>query len=144
MISIRNQHAQGHQEGLSSPRVLKRASAASPRRRRDPRKLLSSGPGDHSNNLTLHSLRSPSLTAVTGACLYCGGITAEIGASWIAFQPKHHNSPSRCFLLCENSNYATTIWAITPIWQKGYRIPERGTIQLTLLNPWDGGSRCSW
>ena len=86
------------------------------------------------------------------------GFTAEIGASG-SFQPKHLTFPVTVFFytLCENSNYASPylVSRICPhcqseattlnppialqghinLGKKGYRIPERGTIQLTLFNP---------
>merc|ERR1711990_450142 len=64
------------------------------------------------------------------------GFTAEIGASG-SFQPKHLTFPVTVFFytLCENSNYASPYLGHINLGKKGYRIPEKGTIQLTLFNP---------
>lgn len=64
------------------------------------------------------------------------GFTAEIGASG-TFHPRHLTIPVTVFFytLCENSNIASPYLGHINLGKKGYRVPEKGTIQLTLFNP---------
>jgi len=134
--------------GISTPKDIKRAlfepqspeesECGSPKKKkRDPRKLLStSAPATISNNNLLCNFEESVLNGRLEPVSTVEGFTAEIGASG-SFQPKHLTFPVTVFFytLCENSNYASPYLGHINLGKKGYRIPERGTIQLTLFNP---------
>ena len=126
------------------------------KKKRDPRRLLStSAPATISSNNLLGNFEESVLNGRLEPVSTVEGFTAEIGASG-SFQPKHLTFPVTVFFytLCENSNYASpylvsrftaNINEMEPnshllqghinLGKKGYRIPEKGTIQLTLFNP---------
>jgi len=134
--------------GINTPKDIKRAlfEAQSPeesecgspkKKKRDPRKLLStSAPATISSNNLLGNFEESVLNGRLEPVSTVEGFTAEIGASG-SFQPKHLVFPVTVFFytLCENSNYASPYLGHINLGKKGYRIPERGTIQLTLFNP---------
>jgi len=64
------------------------------------------------------------------------GFTAEIGASG-SFHPKHKTLPVTVFFytLCDNSNISSPYLGHINLGKKGYRVPQKGTIQVTLFNP---------
>jgi len=134
--------------GINTPKDIKRAlfEAQSPeesecgspkKKKRDPRKLLStSAPATISSNNLLGNFEESVLNGRLEPVSTVEGFTAEIGASG-SFQPAHLVFPVTVFFytLCENSNYASPYLGHINLGKKGYRIPERGTIQLTLFNP---------
>eukprot|EP00095_Tigriopus_kingsejongensis_P000275 maker-scaffold329_size204955-snap-gene-1.23 protein:Tk00275 transcript:maker-scaffold329_size204955-snap-gene-1.23-mRNA-1 annotation:"protein fam214a" len=64
------------------------------------------------------------------------GFTAEIGASG-SFHPKHKTLPVTVFFytLCDNNSLSSPYLGHINLGKKGYRVPEKGTIQVTLFNP---------
>merc|ERR1719458_808093 len=64
------------------------------------------------------------------------GFTAEIGASG-SFHPKHQVVPVTVFFytLCDSNAVSSPYLGHINLGKKGYRVPERGTIQVTLFNP---------
>lgn len=64
------------------------------------------------------------------------GFTAELGASG-SFCPKHRKLPVTVFFytLGDNDKVSTPYLAHINLGKKGYQVPRRGTIQVTLLNP---------
>lgn len=64
------------------------------------------------------------------------GFTAEIGASG-SFHPKHQVVPVTVFFytLCDSNAVSSPYLGHINLSKKGYRVPERGTIQVTLFNP---------
>ena len=66
------------------------------------------------------------------------GFTAEIGASG-SFHPRHRTLPVTVFFytLCggDASNVSSPYLGHINLGRKGYRVPERGTLQVTLFNP---------
>merc|ERR1719373_1121780 len=107
------------------------------RQRRPSKKLLSaSAPATLTSNNLLGNFEESVLNGRLEPVSTVEGFTAEIGASG-SFQPKHLVFPVTVFFytLCENSNYASPYLGHINLGKKGYRIPEKGTIQLTLFNP---------
>ncbi|XP_059078940.1 atos homolog protein A-like isoform X2 [Tigriopus californicus] len=64
------------------------------------------------------------------------GFTAEIGASG-SFHPKHKTLPVTVFFytLCDSNSVSSPYLGHINLGKKGYRVPEKGTIQVTLFNP---------
>ncbi len=65
------------------------------------------------------------------------GFTAQIGASG-SFHPGHRTLPVTVFFytLCDNNNVSSSPYlGHINLGKKGYRVPEKGTIQVTLFNP---------
>ena len=64
------------------------------------------------------------------------GFTAEIGASG-SFQPKHMTVPVTVFFytLCDNTTISSPYLGHINLGKKGYRVPNKGTLQVTLFNP---------
>lgn len=64
------------------------------------------------------------------------GFTAEIGASG-SFHPKHKTVPVTVFFytLGDNSTLSSPYLGHINLGKKGYRVPDKGTIQVTLFNP---------
>jgi len=66
------------------------------------------------------------------------GFSAEIGASG-SFHPKHKTVPVTVFfynMCCDNSpNISSPYLGHINLGKKGYRVPQTGTIQVTLFNP---------
>jgi len=64
------------------------------------------------------------------------GFTAEIGASG-SFHPKHTTVPVTVFFytLCDNNNISSPYLGHINLGKKGYRVPDKGTLQVTLFNP---------
>jgi len=134
--------------GINTPKDIKRAlfEAQSPeesecgspkKKKRDPRRLLStSAPATISSNNLLCNFEESVLNGRLEPVSTVEGFTAEIGASG-SFQPKHLSFPVTVFFytLCENSNYASPYLGHINLGKKGYKIPDKGTIQLTLFNP---------
>jgi len=137
---------------ISTPKDIKRAlfESASPeedsglgvqtpkKKKQDPRRLLStSAPATIAgkNNL-LGNFEESVLNGRLEPVSTVEGFTAEIGASG-TFHPKHLTFPVTVFFytLCENSNIASPYLGHINLGKKGYRVPEKGTIQLTLFNP---------
>jgi len=134
--------------GINTPKDIKRAlfeaqspeesECGSPKKKKsDPRKLLStSAPASISSNNLLGNFEESVLNGRLEPVSTVEGFTAEIGASG-SFQPKHLTFPVTVFFytLCENSNVASPYLGHINLGKKGYRIPSKGTIQLTLFNP---------
>jgi len=134
--------------GINTPKDIKRAlfEAQSPeesecgspkKKKRDPRKLLStSAPATISGNNLLGNFEESVLNGRLEPVSTVEGFTAEIGASG-SFHPKHLTFPVTVFFytLCENSNVASPYLGHINLGKKGYRVPEKGTLQLTLFNP---------
>jgi len=134
--------------GINTPKDIKRAlfEAQSPeesecgspkKKKRDPRRLLStSAPASISSNNLLGNFEESVLNGRLEPTSTVEGFTAEIGASG-SFHPKHLTFPVTVFFytLCENSNVATPYLSHINLGKKGYRVPAKGTIQLTLFNP---------
>lgn len=134
---------------IITPKDIKRAlyEAQSPedkdfesytKRKKDSRKLFStSAPASiTSNNNLLGNFEESVLNGRLEPSSTVEGFKAEIGASG-SFQPKHLTFPVTVFFysLCENSTFATPYLSHINLGKKGYRVPEKGTIQLTLFNP---------
>jgi hypothetical protein len=138
--------------GISTPKDIKRAlfesqytesvedhvtaMYANKKKKRDPRRLLStSAPATVNNNL-LGNFEESVLNGRLEPVSTVEGFTAEIGASG-SFHPRHLTLPVTVFFytLCENSNIASPYLGHVNLGKKGYRVPEKGTIQLTLFNP---------
>jgi len=133
---------------INTPKDIKRAlfesqspeesECGSPKKKKsDPRKLLStSAPASISSNNLLGNFEESVLNGRLEPVSTVEGFTAEIGASG-SFQPKHLTFPVTVFFytLCENSNVASPYLGHINLGKKGYRIPSKGTIQLTLFNP---------
>lgn len=64
------------------------------------------------------------------------GFTAEIGASG-SFHPKHSTLPVTVFFytLCDNNNFSSPYLGHINLGKRGYRVPDKGTLQVTLFNP---------
>eukprot|EP00092_Neocalanus_flemingeri_P012089 GFUD01013033.1.p1 GENE.GFUD01013033.1~~GFUD01013033.1.p1 ORF type:complete len:1150 (+),score=174.33 GFUD01013033.1:469-3918(+) len=134
--------------GINTPKDIKRAlfEAQSPeesecgspkKKKRDPRKLLStSAPATISGNNLLGNFEESVLNGRLEPVSTVEGFTAEIGASG-SFHPKHLTFPVTVFFytLCENSNVASPYLGHINLGKKGYRVPDKGTLQLTLFNP---------
>jgi hypothetical protein len=134
--------------GINTPKDIKRAlfEAQSPeetgcglskKKKNDPRKLLStSAPATISGNNLLGNFEESVLNGRLEPVSTVEGFTAEVGASG-SFHPKHLTFPVTVFFytLCENSNVATPYLSHINLGKKGYRVPDKGTIQLTLFNP---------
>jgi len=134
--------------GINTPKDIKRAlfEAQSPeesecgspkKKKRDPRKLLStSAPATITGNNLLGNFEESVLNGRLEPVSTVEGFTAEIGASG-SFHPKHLTFPVTVFFytLCENSNVASPYLGHINLGKKGYRVPEKGTLQLTLFNP---------
>jgi len=134
--------------GINTPKDIKRAlfeaqspeesECGSPKKKKsDPRKLLStSAPASISSNNLLGNFEESVLNGRLEPVSTVEGFTAEIGASG-SFQPKHLTFPVTVFFytLCENSTVASPYLGHINLGKKGYRIPSKGTIQLTLFNP---------
>jgi len=134
--------------GISNPKDIKRAlfepqspeesECGSPKKKkRDPRRLLStSAPASISGNNLLGNFEESVLNGRLEPASTVEGFTAEIGASG-SFQPRHLSFPVTVFFytLCENSTIASPYLGHINLGKKGYRVPEKGTIQLTLFNP---------
>jgi len=134
--------------GINTPKDIKRAlfeaenqqeslCGESKKRKSDPRKLLStSAPASISGNNLLGNFEESVLNGRLEPVSTVEGFTAEVGASG-SFHPKHLTFPVTVFFytLCENSNVATPYLSHINLGKKGYRVPDRGTIQLTLFNP---------
>lgn len=139
--------------GISTPKDIKRALfesqytesvrdsltalyANAKKKKRDPRRLLStSAPATVNNNL-LGNFEESVLNGRLEPVSTVEGFTAEIGASG-SFHPRHLTLPVTVFFytLCENSNIASPYLGHVNLGKKGYRVPDKGTIQLTLFNP---------
>jgi hypothetical protein len=134
--------------GISNPKDIKRAlfepqspeesECGSPKKKkRDPKKLLStSAPASISGNNLLGNFEESVLNGRLEPVSTVEGFTAEIGASG-SFQPRHLTFPVTVFFytLCENSTVASPYLGHINLGKKGYRVPEKGTLQLTLFNP---------
>lgn len=132
---------------INTPKDIKRAlfeaqSAESElespkKRRRNSRKLLStSAPATITSNNLLGNFEESVLNGRLEPVSTVEGFTAEIGASG-TFHPKHLTFPVTVFFytLCDNSNMASPYLGHINLGKKGYRVPEKGTIQVTLFNP---------
>ncbi|CAG7816618.1 unnamed protein product [Allacma fusca] len=64
------------------------------------------------------------------------GFTAEIGASG-SFCPQHLHVPVTVFFytFCDNDKVSTPYLAHINVGKKGYTVPRKGTVQVTLFNP---------
>ncbi len=64
------------------------------------------------------------------------GFTSEIGASG-SFCPQHVHLPVTVFFysFCDNDKVSTPYLAHINIGRKGYVVPRKGTLQVTLFNP---------
>lgn len=133
--------------GINTPKDIKRAlfeaqttdcDHESPKkRRRNSRKLLStSAPAIITFNNLLGSFEESVLNGRLEPVSTVEGFTAEIGASG-TFHPKHLTFPVTVFFytLCDNNNMASPYLGHINLGKKGYRVPEKGTIQATLFNP---------
>jgi len=134
--------------GINTPKDIKRAlfeaqsqqeslCGESKKKKSDPRKLLStSAPASITGNNLLGNFEESVLNGRLEPVSTVEGFTAEVGASG-SFHPKHLTFPVTVFFytLCENSNVATPYLSHINLGKKGYRVPDRGTIQLTLFNP---------
>jgi len=134
--------------GINTPKDIKRAlfeaqsqqeslCGETKKRKSDTRKLLStSAPASISGNNLLGNFEESVLNGRLEPVSTVEGFTAEVGASG-SFHPKHLTFPVTVFFytLCENSNVATPYLSHINLGKKGYRVPDRGTIQLTLFNP---------
>merc|ERR1711994_1216202 len=104
--------------------------------KRDPKKLLStSAPASISGNNLLGNFEESVLNGRLEPVSTVEGFRCEIGASG-SFQPRHLTFPVTVFFytLFENSTVASPYLGHINLGKKGYRIPEKGTIQLTLFN----------
>jgi len=134
--------------GISNPKEIKRAlfepqspeesECGSPKKKkRDPRRLLStSAPASISSSNLLGNFEESVLNGRLEPVSTVEGFTAEIGASG-TFQPRHLTFPVTVFFytLCENSTVASPYLGHINLGKKGYRVPAKGTLQLTLFNP---------
>lgn len=133
--------------GINTPKDIKRAlfeaqttdcDHESPKkRRRNSRKLLStSAPAIITFNNLLGSFEESVLNGRLEPVSTVEGFTAEIGASG-TFHPKHLTFPVTVFFytLCDNNNMASPYLGHINLGKKGYRVPDKGTIQATLFNP---------
>jgi len=134
--------------GISNPKDIKRAlfelqspeesECGSPKKKkRDPRRLLStSAPASISSSNLLGNFEESVLNGRLEPVSTVEGFTAEIGASG-TFQPRHLTFPVTVFFytLCENSTIASPYLGHINLGKKGYRVPDKGTLQLTLFNP---------
>eukprot|EP00096_Caligus_rogercresseyi_P001361 TRINITY_DN1215_c0_g2_i1.p1 TRINITY_DN1215_c0_g2~~TRINITY_DN1215_c0_g2_i1.p1 ORF type:complete len:340 (-),score=63.80 TRINITY_DN1215_c0_g2_i1:428-1447(-) len=64
------------------------------------------------------------------------GFIAKIGASG-SFHPRHLTLPVRVYFysLCDNLRISSPYMGHIDMGKKGYRVPQKGTIQVTLFNP---------
>ncbi|XP_037081883.1 protein FAM214A-like [Pollicipes pollicipes] len=64
------------------------------------------------------------------------GFSADIGASG-SFHPKHVRLPVTVFFysLCDNEKIASPYMGLVNLGRKGYHVPKKGTLQVTLFNP---------
>jgi len=107
------------------------------RERRPSKKLLSaSAPATLTSNNLLGNFEESVLNGRLEPNSTVEGFTAEIGASG-SFQPKHKTLPVTVFFytLCDNAAYSSPYLGHINLGKKGYRVPPKGTIQVTLFNP---------
>jgi len=107
------------------------------RQRRPSKKLLSaSAPATLTSNNLLGNFEESVLNGRLEPNSTVEGFTAEIGASG-SFQPKHKTLPVTVFFytLCDNAAYSSPYLGHINLGKKGYRVPPKGTIQVTLFNP---------
>jgi len=120
----------------SPPESIIQTTSNNKRERRPSKKLLSaSAPASISNNL-LGNFEESVLNGRLEPNSTVEGFTAEIGASG-SFQPKHKTLPVTVFFytLCDNAAYSSPYLGHINLGKKGYRVPPKGTIQVTLFNP---------
>jgi len=120
----------------SPPESIIQTTSDNKRERRPSKKLLSaSAPASISNNL-LGNFEESVLNGRLEPNSTVEGFTAEIGASG-SFQPKHKTLPVTVFFytLCDNAAYSSPYLGHINLGKKGYRVPPKGTIQVTLFNP---------
>jgi hypothetical protein len=112
-------------------------ASISKRERRPSKKLLSaSAPATLTSNNLLGNFEESVLNGRLEPNSTVEGFTAEIGASG-SFQPKHKTLPVTVFFytLCDNAAYSSPYLGHINLGKKGYRVPPKGTIQVTLFNP---------
>lgn len=117
--------------------VIDTIKTQSIRQRRPSKKLLSaSAPATLTSNNLLGNFEESVLNGRLEPNSTVEGFTAEIGASG-AFQPKHRTLPVTVFFytLCDNAAYSSPYLGHINLGKKGYRVPSKGTIQVTLFNP---------
>lgn len=111
-----------------------------PRRSRKPsssKKLLSaSAPASVNNNNLLGNFEESVLNGRLEPVSTVEGFTAEIGASG-SFHPQHQTLPVTVFFytLCDNTTISSPYLGHINLGRKGYRVPPKGTVQVTLFNP---------
>ncbi|XP_043198980.1 protein FAM214A-like isoform X2 [Amphibalanus amphitrite] len=102
---------------------------------RDGRQLSASCPAGVVSPL-LGSFEESVLNGRLGPVSTVEGFSADIGASG-SFQPKHIRLPVTVFFysLSDNEKIASPYMGHVQLGRKGYHVPKKGTLQVTLFNP---------